>query len=221
MSDVDPADQPRPGVSWLRVVLVAVAVAVLAGAIGYLIGRREDVPAADSADVGFYQDMISHHEQALQMAAVELASGSDPTIRSYAREITQFQSYEIGLMRQQLANWGIEPGDRPDEAMAWMGDPVPVDEMPGLATEQQMDELRNSQGGETDELFLELMAAHHIGGVAMADEGAARAERDDVRQLATTMARNQAIEVNEFRELAGRLGLDVEIPTVPGHEHDE
>ena len=56
------------------------------------------------------------------------------------------------------------------------------------------------------------MAAHHIGGVAMADEGAALAGRDDVRQLATTMARNQAIEVNEFRELAERMGLDLEIP---------
>ena len=91
--------------------------------------------------------MISHHEQALQMAAVELASGSDPTIRSFAREITQFQSYEIGLMRQQLADWGIEPGDRPDTAMGWMGDPVPVDEMPGLATEEQMDALRQLGGG--------------------------------------------------------------------------
>jgi uncharacterized protein (DUF305 family) len=211
----------RPGVSWLRVAVVAVAVAVLAGGIGYLVGRRQDVPAADSADVGFYQDMISHHEQALQMAAIELASGSDPTIRSFAREILQFQSYEIGLMRQQLANWGIEPGERPDEAMAWMGDPVPVEEMPGLATEEQIDALRRSEGAETDELFLELMAAHHIGGVAMTDEAATLVDRDDVRRLASTMARNQAIEVNEFRELAGRLGLDVEVPVVPGHEHDE
>jgi uncharacterized protein (DUF305 family) len=216
-----PGGEPRPGVSWLRVVVVAVAVAVLAGGIGYLIGSRQDVPAADSVDVGFYQDMISHHEQALQIAAIELASGSDPTVRSFAREILQFQSYEIGLMRQQLANWGIEPGERPDEAMAWMGDPVPVEEMPGLATEEQMDALRRSQGAETDELFLELMAAHHIGGVAMADAAADLAERDDVRQLATTMARNQAIEVNEFRALAERLGLDVEIPVVPGHEHEE
>jgi uncharacterized protein (DUF305 family) len=208
-------------VSWLRVALVAVAVAVLAGAIGYLVGSRQDIPAADSADVGFYQDMITHHEQALQMAAVELASGSDPTIRSFAREITQFQSYEIGLMRQQLADWGIEPGERPDTAMAWMGDPVPVDEMPGLATEEQMDALRRSEGAETDKMFLELMSAHHIGGVAMADAGATLADREDVRRLATTMTRNQAIEVNEFRELAGRLGLDIEIPIVPGHEHDE
>ncbi|MGH9116564.1 MAG: DUF305 domain-containing protein [Acidimicrobiales bacterium] len=224
MSDPDGASAPtsasastRPGVSWLRVALVAIAVGVLGGAIGYLVGTRQGVPATDSVDVGFYQDMISHHEQAIQMAAVQLASGSDPRVSSFAREILQFQSYEIGLMRQQLAGWGIEPGDRPDTAMGWMGRPVPVDEMPGLATPEQVDALRNSQGAETDALFLELMAAHHIGGVAMADHAAGQAERDDVRRLASTMARNQAIEVNEFRALAERLGLEIEIPAVPDH----
>ncbi len=65
------------------------------------------------------------------------------------------------------------------------------------------------------------MAAHHIGGVAMADLAADQARRADVRRLAATMARNQAIEVNEFRALAERIGLDVEIATVPGHEDDE
>jgi uncharacterized protein (DUF305 family) len=211
----------RGSLSWLRVALVALAVGVLGVGIGYLVGTRQGVPAADSVDVGFYQDMITHHEQAIEMAAVELASGSDPTVKSFAREILQFQSYEIGLMRQQLANWGIDPSDRPDTAMGWMGDPIPVDQMPGLATDEQMDALKQSQGSDTDAMFMELMSAHHLGGVAMADHAASTAGTAEVRQLARTMARNQAIEVNEFRELAQRLGLDIDIPTVPGHESDE
>jgi uncharacterized protein (DUF305 family) len=212
-ADAEPAaPNARRGLTWLQAAVLGLVLAFLGGAIGYLVASRQGVPDADSLDVGFYQDMISHHEQALQMAAVQLASGSDPTVKSFAREILQFQSYEIGLMRQQLADWGVDPRERPDTAMGWMGEAVPVDEMPGLATEEQMDALRASEGSETDALFLELMAAHHLGGVAMADHAANHAGQDDVRELAATMARNQAIEVNEFRELAERLGLDVDFP---------
>jgi uncharacterized protein (DUF305 family) len=212
---VDPTpDQTadRRGLSWLQAAILGIALAIFGAGIGYLIASRQGVPGADSVDVGFYQDMISHHEQALQMAAVELASGSDPTVKSFAREILQFQSYEIGLMRQQLADWGHDPFERPEMAMGWMGQPIPVDEMPGLATEEQMQQLRESQGSDTDALFLELMAAHHLGGVAMAQHASNHAEETEVRELAATMARNQAIEVNEFREVADRLGLDVDIP---------
>jgi uncharacterized protein (DUF305 family) len=111
-----------------------------------------------------------------------------------------------------LAGWGIDPFERPDTAMGWMGQSIPVDEMPGLATEEQMQELRDSEGTETDALFLELMAAHHLGGVAMAQHATNHAEEPEVRELAATMARNQAIEVNEFRDVAERLGLDVDFP---------
>lgn len=195
---------------------MAVAFAFLGGAVGYAVAHQAGAPRADSIDVGFYQDMISHHEQALQMATVELASGSDSTIRSLAREILQAQSYEIGLMRQQLTNWGLASFDRPDTAMAWMGHEVVVDEMPGLATPEQMRELRESEGTATDELVLELMVAHHIGGVEMADHAADHAGATEVRDLAGVMARNQAIEVNEFRAEAERLGFDLDIPEVPG-----
>ena len=53
--------------------------------------------------------------------------------------------------------------------MAWMGMPVPLDQMPGLATDEQMKQLRDASGAESDKLFLELMAAHHRGGVHMAE----------------------------------------------------
>jgi uncharacterized protein (DUF305 family) len=212
-----PTETSRPGFSWLQAAILAVAFAFLGGALGFLIARRADTPSADSVDVGFYQDMITHHEQALQMAAVELASGSDPTVQSIAQEILTAQSYEIGLMRQQLTDWGVDPFERPDTAMGWMGEEVAADEMPGLATEEQMQALREAEGTATDVLFIELMATHHAGGVEMAQHAADHAEQSEVRELAGVMARNQAVEINEMRALADRLGLEVEIPELEGH----
>ena len=199
------------GLPWSRVVLTVLAFAWLAGAVGWFIGQREDTPGPASVDAGFYQDMIAHHDQARTMALIELERGVDATVRSFAQEIIIFQQYEIGLMDQSLAGWGLGRADREPEAMGWMGMPVEYDAMPGLATQEQLAELRGSSGAEADKIFLELMAEHHRGGVHMASYAANRANDAGVRRLAARMARNQAVEVNEFSQTAARLGYDVDI----------
>lgn len=96
--------------------------------------------------------------------------------------------------------------------MGWMDAPVPVDEMPGLATEAQMDALKAAEGAEADALFLDLMAEHHRGGAHMAAFAAEQADDPGVRALAARMARNQAIEIAEFAQTAKRRGFAIEIP---------
>lgn len=199
--------------SWPKVVVLVAAFAFLGGAIGYFVGHGR-APGGDSVDVGFYQDMITHHEQAQEMAAVELENGTDQTVRSFAREILIQQSFEIGVMNAKLDEWGYSRGDRPDTAMAWMGSPVPVDSMPGLATPAQIAQLRAAKGRDADGLFLSLMAAHHLGGIHMAGFAATHADDDGVRILAKRMQYNQASEINEFSTAADRLGLP-KIATVP------
>lgn len=198
------------GLSWPKVAVLGLALAFLGFAIGYVV-TRDRPPAADSADVGFLQDMLTHHDQALGVATLTAAYGEDPTVRSYARDVMTFQSYEIGVMTQMLADWGYTREDRSDEAMAWMDMAVPVEQMPGLLTEEQLDQIGEARGAELDALFLELMAYHHRGGLHMAQEGAALASDDRVVALAQRMERNQAAEINEYRSTAETLGLDVDI----------
>ena len=83
--------------------------------------------------------------------------------------------------------------------------------MPGLATAEQMQALRDATGADADALFLELMSEHHRGGVHMAAYAAAHAKDADVRALATVMARNQRIDIEEFRQTAERFGLQADI----------
>jgi uncharacterized protein (DUF305 family) len=198
------------GLSWVKVAVLGVALAFLGFAVGYAV-TRDRPPAADSADVGFLQDMLTHHDQALGVAALTVAYGEDPIVRSYAREVLTFQSYEIGVMTQMLADWGFTREDRSDEAMAWMDMGVPVEFMPGLLTDEQLDEIGEARGAELDRLFLERMAEHHRGGLHMAQEGAARAQDDGVAELAARMERNQAGEINEYRVTAESLGLGLDI----------
>jgi uncharacterized protein (DUF305 family) len=212
--DDDWEGEPTPsGLSWGQALVFAAATAFLGFAVAFFL-HRDQSPGADSVDVGFVQDMISHHEQALALSQYELANGSDPTVKSFAREVLIAQSMEIGSMDRLLDQWHTGRGSPSREAMAWMDMATPVDQMPGMATDDQVRALREATGAEADALFLELMAAHHVGGIHMAEYAAEHASTGKARLLAAGMAYNQAIEVNEYASTAERLGLPVEIETV-------
>jgi uncharacterized protein (DUF305 family) len=201
---------PAGGLSWGRVAVLGLALAFLGFAAGLFL-TRDRPPGPGSADVGFVQDMLTHHDQALGVAVLTAAYGEDPTVRSFAIDVIAFQQYEIGVMTRMLDEWGYSRAERSDEAMAWMGMPVPVEQMPGLLTEEQLDEIDQARGSELDRLFLEHMAEHHRGGLHMAQEGARLAEDDDVAALAARIERNQAAEINEYRQAADELGLGLDI----------
>ena len=207
-------DEPGgPGgliVPWATFVALLVAVAMLGGVVGLLL-TRDRHPGSDSVDVGFYQDMTTHHEQAVLMAQLGVFNSENQTVRSMAQEIIVLQSVQIGEMRTDLETWGHSTTERPDRAMEWMSMSVPYEEMPGMATEAELDALQAARGAEADALFLELMAEHHRGGIHMAQYAEAEAGEESVRLFANRMGRSQALEVNEFAALADDLGLGITI----------
>lgn len=211
--EVDPDhDARRSGrLSWPRVVSLLVAFGWLGGTVGWFLAQDRP-PGPNSVDAGFYLDMSAHHEQGVQLALMELARGADPTVLGFAQEIVIFQQYELGIMAEQLRRWDLTVADREDRAMGWMGMPVLPEDMPGLASEEEIAAFQDTEGSEADAMFLDLMAEHHRGGVHMAAYAADRAATEGVRELASRMARNQGVEINEFRQTAERLGLDVDIP---------
>jgi uncharacterized protein (DUF305 family) len=203
-------------ITWPRALTFALAVGFLGFAVATFV-QRDRPTAADSVDVGFLQDMHVHHDQALVMAQLQLVDGEDPEILKLAREILITQSWELGRMDQMLVDRGHSSAERtdPDQAMAWMGMAVPLEAMPGLVSEDDIERLTEAEGAESDELFLELMAEHHVGAVHMAEDAATSAESREVREFASLMAHNQAQEINEFVLFSDRLGFDVDIDPVP------
>jgi uncharacterized protein (DUF305 family) len=210
--DEGPGDAPA-GLPWPKVLVLGVALAFLGFAVATFV-HRDRSPGEGSVDVGFLQDMITHHEQAVEMAQSELANGSDPTVQSFAREILMFQAMEIGSMDRLLSDWGQGRGDPERTAMQWMDMSVPVARMPGMATKDQLAALQEAKGRAADTMFLELMARHHAGGIHMARYAAEHAGESTVRELAASMASNQAAEVNEFAQTAEQLKLPIHIQRV-------
>ena len=216
----DTTDRPsrRPPLPVLA--LLPVALLFLAGVIGWTLGAPAR-PGPGSVDVGFVHDMISHHDQAVEMSIAELETGVEPLARHFAQEIVLSQRYEIGLMTAWLQDWGYDRADRPDTAMGWMsqeahshhdmggtpGRAITPETMPGMATAAEMAALRESAGRDTDARFLRLMKAHHDGGIPMAEDAAVNARSPKVRDLAARIAKYQRTEVAEMTQAQQRLAL--------------
>ncbi|HEV2088788.1 MAG TPA: DUF305 domain-containing protein [Cryptosporangiaceae bacterium] len=204
-----PAPPRRPG--WW---LIALAVALLAMAVGFLGGvvtASPRSPADDSAEAGFARDMITHHAQAVAMSISEYRTTSDAGLRQIAVDIALTQQGQIGMMSTWLDTWGLGPtGQAPP--MAWMhhhgGGPalLPDGRMPGMASAAEMEQLRTGSGRDKDVLFCRLMIAHHIGGVQMTEAILAVTEDDQVRALAEAMKTGQQSEIATLQDVLKRLG---------------
>jgi uncharacterized protein (DUF305 family) len=188
--------------SKLNLAVVALAVALLCGAMGWMIGNNRAIPDPNNTDVGFLQDMRTHHEQAVFIANIYLGvAQAKPDLQVIARDIVSSQNIEIGRMIQLLRGFGSAETNESDTAMAWMGHASPADRMPGLATEADLNKLANSTGAAADELFAALMIAHHQGGIEMAQYAVEHANVSEVRRLASSMVVGQTSEMNEMRSL--------------------
>jgi uncharacterized protein (DUF305 family) len=91
--------------------------------------------------------------------------------------------------------------------MAWMDETVPQDQQPGMATEEELDELAGASGEELDDLFTRLMIDHHRGGIHMAEHAVAHGHESDVTDLAEAMVTTQRSEIAEMNAQREVLGL--------------
>lgn len=116
-------------------------------------------------DVRFVHDMIPHHHQALEMAALVADRTNHKEVIDVAGRINASQGDEIEFMQEWLRERGQHvPDPTAHDAMHTSH------KMAGMATPEQMAELAASDGTAFDRLFLELMIPHHEGAVDMVNE---------------------------------------------------
>ncbi|MGN2638852.1 DUF305 domain-containing protein [Nocardia takedensis] len=203
---------------------VLLALTLSAGLIlGIGVGWRLDrAPQArhSAVDVGFAQDMSTHHGQAVEMSALASTRTGDPEIRALAYDVITTQQSQIGTMQGWLALWD-QPATAPGAAMTWMSAKTPAPmpaghdmtgmgeadtTMPGMAGTQDMRRLRQSSGSSADVLYLQLLLRHHEGGLPMARYAAANAAEPVVARLAATIEATQSAESDTIRALLAQRG---------------
>ncbi|MFJ4831133.1 DUF305 domain-containing protein [Streptomyces sp. NPDC088747] len=194
----------------------AAAVLVAAGAITYAVadGSGDDsaveVPAADSADAGFARDMAVHHQQAVEMSYIVRDRTKNVEVRRLAYDIAQTQANQRGMLLGWLDLWGL-PKVSSEGPMAWMGmagmaSGEDGELMPGMATNTELAKLNTLSGERAEVLYLQLMTAHHEGGIHMADGCVEKCRVGVERRLATGMVRAQQSEIDVMAGLLKARG---------------
>ncbi|MFJ6678703.1 DUF305 domain-containing protein [Microbacterium sp. NPDC091382] len=207
---------------WWAVLLVALAVAAVAFAIGRFstFGIAGSTPAEGSADAGFARDMQVHHAQAVDMAMTIYAETDDAELRALSYDIATGQSSQRGEMFDWLVKWGLPQYS--DQPMAWMAAsgsghahgvassaPQTDDEVRaamGMASDEEMSALHDATGKKADCMFLGLMIRHHEGAIPMADAVLELGSDERVRVFAENMKKGQTFEIEAMTSMQQRLG---------------
>ena len=209
-----------PGIIGLGVILLGQATISLAqapiiqpgmpGDESQELSAEQAIKIADTsyspADAQFMKDMIPHHHQALEMAALVADRTNRAELIDVAGRINVSQGDEIEFMQTWLDQRGEDvPDPTAHHAMHT------THTMAGMATPEQMAALAQAEGTAFDRLFLTLMIAHHDGAVTMVEElleqpGAAY---DPVLfEFTTDITNDQTTEIERMNALLVSLSDD-------------
>lgn len=144
-------------------------------------------------DRHFIEQMIPHHEGAIDMATLALEKAKRPEIKALAQAIVSAQESE----NQQMKSWYKD----------WFGKDVPKDSamMGGMMSQggmhmggsEDLTALRNAQN--FDKAFIEQMIPHHQMAIMMANMLESGSNQPEMQQLAKNIINSQAQEIQQMQ----------------------
>jgi uncharacterized protein (DUF305 family) len=195
------------------------------------LSAEEAIEIANSSysrdDVVFMQNMIPHHAQAVEMAALVAERTNNDEIKDIAGRITASQADEIEFMRGWLTERGEHaPGATEGHAGhgAHAGHGDLSEEMMlnmGMASMDQMAALAAATGTDFDRQFLTLMIRHHEGAVTMVKDlqllpGSAY---DPVLfKFTNDIVNDQTAEIERMNVLLSDLSGDARVGLAAGYD---
>ncbi len=172
-----------------------------------LLSAEEAIQIANTSysgvDVRFMQDMIPHHQQALEMSVLADTRTNSPQVLEAAGRIKASQSDEIAFMEGWLLDRGESTAAHDNHAGAHT--------MRGMASPIQMGALAAASGTAFDRQFLTLMIAHHEGAVEMVEtllEQPGAAYDPVLFEFTTDITNDQTKEIERMHDLLVGLSDD-------------
>jgi len=175
--------------TWLALPAALALIALAAIAVGCgdddsSGGRGNDTDAA------FVNDMVPHHEAAVEMAMLANTRAEHPELRRLADDIIAAQNREIDTMSSVKADLAGEHGDHMAGDAHMSGD----EHSRGMGMDPQ--ELRDAK--PFDREFIDMMIPHHQGAIRMARMQLDEGKDPEVRKLAQAIIDAQAKEIDEM-----------------------
>lgn len=164
----------------------------------------------NDADVAFATNMITHHAQALSMVDLTVKRDLDPEVRALAEDVRDAQGPEIETMADWLTKWGEDvPATMRDHVnsghdmgdMSDTMDDMGHDDMPGMMSADEMNELEDAPDSEFQDMWLQMMVEHHEGAIEMAKTEQADGQFKDAVDLAGQIVDAQKQEIETMKDV--------------------
>ena len=168
------------------------------------------------ADVKFLQGMIVHHEQAILMSSMAGKRTNNKTIVNLANRIDASQEDEINFMESWLKDRDESVPEAESHHMTKDNDKDHHNmhmhlNMVGMASQEQLKKLEDSNSTSFDRLFLQLMIAHHDGALEMVKDlkKFSGAVYDPIlNEFVSDLVNDQGVEIERMNTIAVGLSND-------------
>lgn len=176
-----------------KIAIAAVPLVVLLASCG-----SNETAKFNDDDVMFVQGMISHHEQAIEMADMALVGSADASVnvKDLGQRVKDAQDPEIKLMKSWLQAW-----DKPLEMDSSDAHSMGGADSGGMMSDEEMGSLKGMMGSEFDTTWLGLMMKHHQGALDMAIAIKKNGTNSDVIDLADRIIAGQTAEITEMEHM--------------------
>ena len=193
---------------WRTVGIGIVVLGVVLAGILSIRGEGEPSPFAGYQRTGmmmdsdrmFIEEMIPHHQDAVDMGEMALVKAEHPELRRLAENIIRDQTREINLMRGWYRTWygtdvpeyrSLQGGGR-----GMMGHSAG---MGGRGMGETMTDLgRLANATQFDREFIEQMIPHHRMAIMMGRMVTQNAAHQEIRDLGSSIISNQSAEVEQM-----------------------
>ena len=133
-------------------------------------------------DKSFVENMIPHHQEAIDSSKTILNVTTDPDIKTFAQNVITDQSKEIDDMKTWYKSW------------------YNTEYTPSANYFPMMDSMKGKKGVELDKTYIRSMIEHHKGAVQMAQKVLAISTKDEIKTLAQNIVSNQNMEIKQLSD---------------------
>ena len=156
------------------------------------------------SDVMFFEMMIPHHQQAVDISDLAIARSKDGELVSLAKKIRDGQAAEI----IQMKNWLADAGDSSmmGHGMNHGMNHSMGDGMGGMLTESDLSTLNSLSGSKFDAYWLRGMITHHEGALHMVTM-IRDSNRPEFRSFGKEIVSVQTVEIEQMKKMLSRMGV--------------
>lgn len=162
--------------------------AMMDGSNDSTMGHGSDSATTSSSMMGeqaFLEQMVPHHESAIEMATLALENAQRPQVRRLAKDIISSQEKEIAEMKAWHRQWF---GSELEAAMT------------GPHANPDMTQLERATGDDFDRAFLAMMIPHHASAITMCEGVMMGSPRTEISTLTSGITAAQAKEIGQMQQ---------------------